>query len=46
VFRNLLYDNRMPGLTPVLICVAWTVAAVLIGARVFARHEKKLAEVL
>ncbi|HEY3548193.1 MAG TPA: ABC transporter permease [Propionicimonas sp.] len=46
VFRKLLYDNTWPSLTSVIAIACWTVAAVLIGARVFARNEKRLAEAL
>jgi ABC-2 type transport system permease protein len=46
VFRKLLYDNTWPTLSSVIAILCWTVAAVLIGARVFARNEKRLAEAL
>ena len=46
VFRKLLYDNTWPTLSSVVAILCWTVAAVLIGAWVFARNEKRLAEVL
>lgn len=46
LFRNLLYDNRWPPLDSTLICVAWAVVSLAVGATVFSRHEKKLAEAL
>lgn len=46
VFRNLLYDNRMPDVDSLLFCVAWTVVALVAGSLVFERNQKKLAEVL
>ncbi|HZL05626.1 MAG TPA: ABC transporter permease [Coriobacteriia bacterium] len=46
VFRNLLYDNRWPDLDSVLLCVGWTVAALVLGGWVFRRNQSKLAEVL
>lgn len=45
-FRNLMYDNRFPDLGDTLACVAWAVAALAVGMYVFARNEKKLAELL
>lgn len=46
VFRNLLYDNRMPEVTDLLVILAWALGAVLLGNLVFTRHSKRLAEVL
>lgn len=46
VFRNLLYDQRLPELDSVLHCVGWTAVALLVGARVFRRSEARLAELL
>lgn len=46
VFRNLLYDNRMPDVDSLLFCVGWTVVVLVLGSRVFERNQKKLAEVL
>ncbi|KGM09190.1 ABC transporter [Cellulomonas carbonis T26] len=46
VFRNLLYDNRLPDLGSVLYCVGWTAVALVVGAWVFQRHQGKLAELL
>lgn len=46
VFRNLLYDNRMPDITAMLEVGVWAAAALLIGAWVFGRHQKRLAEAL
>lgn len=46
IFRNLMYDNRMPALSTVSVCVVWTVIVVAIGSRVFTRNQAKLAEAL
>jgi lipopolysaccharide transport system permease protein len=46
VFRNLMYDNRMPSGRDVLLCVVWAVGAMVVGVWVFRRSEKKLAELL
>lgn len=46
LFRSLLYDNRWPPLDSTLYCVAWAVLVLVVGATVFSRHEKKLAEAL
>lgn len=46
LFRSFLYDNRWPPLDSTLYCVAWAVVALVVGAAVFSRHEKKLAEAL
>ncbi|MGG7463948.1 ABC transporter permease [Plantibacter sp. YIM 135347] len=45
-FRNMMYDNRFPDLSDTLACVAWAAVALTLGMIVFARHEKKLAELL
>lgn len=45
-FRNLLYDNRLPGLGTSLVVVVLSLGAFLIGWRVFERHQARLAEVL
>ena len=46
IFRNLLYDNRMPELTTVLIALGWTVVAFGGGIWMYATKEKQLAELL
>ena len=46
IFRNLLYDNRAPELSTVLIALGWTVIAFGAGAWMYARKEKMLAELL
>ena len=46
VFRNLLYDNRMPDLSTLAACTAWSVGLLVIGSWVFERNSKKLAEAL
>lgn len=46
VFRQLLYDNRWPDWTDVLVCVAWSLVVFAVGVWVFRREEKKLAELL
>lgn len=46
VFRNLLYDNRWPDVADTVSCLIWAAAAIVTGLWVFARKEKKLAELL
>ena len=46
IFRNLLYDNRAPELSTVLIAIGWTLVAFGAGAWMYARKEKMLAELL
>lgn len=46
VFRDLLYDNRLPAGDDVLWCLGWAIVVFGAGFLVFARHEKKLAELL
>ena len=46
IFRNLLYDNRVPDLGTVLVALAWTVSAFGVGAWMYSRREKMLAELL
>jgi ABC-2 type transport system permease protein len=45
-FRQLLYDNRWPDTVHLVTCVLWTAAAVIIGAFVFSRRDKKIAEMV
>lgn len=46
VFRNLMYDNRMPSTGAMVACVASAVVASVLGNAVFVRHSKRLAEAL
>jgi ABC-type polysaccharide/polyol phosphate export permease len=46
VFRNLLYDNRLPELADVLWCVGTAGIVFALGYLVFARAERRLAELL
>lgn len=46
IFRNLMYDNRMPSGREVLLCVVWAFGSMVVGIWVFRRSEKKLAELL
>lgn len=46
VFRQLLYDQRLPDLGDALACVIWAALAFTVGVLVFGRAEKKIAEVL
>jgi len=46
IFRNLMYDNRMPTLSTLAPCIVWTVVAVAIGSWVFEHNQAKLAEAL
>lgn len=46
VFRQLLYDNRLPDLGTFAVCTVWALASFSIGTVVFRRNERKLAELL
>jgi ABC-2 type transport system permease protein len=46
IFRNLLYDNRLPDANVVLVAVLWAAVAATAGFWLFARKEKQLAELL
>ncbi len=46
VFRALLYDNTWPRVDDVLACVLWSAVSLAAGVWIFARHEKRLAELL
>ncbi|MCJ0699750.1 ABC transporter permease [Frigoribacterium faeni] len=46
VFRQLLYDNRLPEMSDTLWCLAWTIVFAVVGILVFKANEKKLAEML
>ncbi len=46
VFRNLLYDNRLPELLDAAYCVGSAALLFGIGYLVFSRNEKRLAELL
>jgi len=45
-FRELLYDNRMPGWEIWSACLVWAFGALTIGLWLFSRFEKRLAEIL
>jgi lipopolysaccharide transport system permease protein len=45
-FRSLLYDNALPTLLDTVACILAAVVTFAIGMWVFARHEKRLAEIL
>ena len=46
IFRNLLYDNRLPELTTVIVALGWTMGAFALGSWLYSRREKLLAELL
>lgn len=46
VFRNLLYDNRLPALGDTLVCVGVSLGVFALGFLAFTRNEKRLAEIL
>lgn len=46
VFRDLLYNNRMPSQELWLGCFFWSILALGSGLLLFARYEKRLAELL
>lgn len=45
-FRNVMYDNRMPSATDLVICGLWAVVSLLIGFLTFRRMDSRLAEFL
>ncbi|WP_439690665.1 ABC transporter permease [Curtobacterium sp. SP.BCp] len=45
-FRNLLYDNRLPATSDLLWCVGAAFGMLALGFWIFAKNEKKLAELL
>lgn len=46
VFRQLLYDQRIPDGDDIVFCLLAAVISLVIGTAVFARFEKKIGEVL
>jgi lipopolysaccharide transport system permease protein len=46
VFRQILYDNRLPEVQDVLVTAIWALGAFVVGVWVFRRSEKGLAEAL
>lgn len=46
VFRNLLYDNRMPDLANLAFIVAAALVSFVIGMWIFSKNERGLAEAL
>lgn len=46
VFRNLLYDNRLPAIDDTLFCVGFSLVFFLLGYWIFSKNEKRLAELL
>lgn len=46
VFRNLLYDNRMPDGADLVFCVIVAAVTFTLGYVVFSRNERRLAELL
>lgn len=46
IFRNLLYDNRLPGFSTVIVALVWTVSAIGFGTWIYSKKEKMLAELL
>ncbi len=46
IFRSLLYDNAWPRVDDVVSCTLWAAVSLAAGWFIFARHEKKLAELL
>jgi ABC-2 type transport system permease protein len=46
VFRNLLYDNRLPGLWSSVYCAVVSLVVLVAGFALFTRYEGRLAEEL
>lgn len=45
-FRQMLYDNRLPDTSHIVVCLVWTIAALSLGTWLFSRNEKRIAEEL
>jgi len=46
IFRNLLYDNRLPSADVVFVALLWTAVTATVGFGLFAKKEKQMAELL
>jgi ABC-2 type transport system permease protein len=46
IFRSLLYDWTMPGMSSVLYVLVWSVGMFVVGLWIFRRFEGRLAEEL
>ncbi len=46
VFRNLLYDNRLPDPGSMIAIIVWSAVSIVLGLWVFGRHQRTLAETL
>ena len=46
IFRNLLYDNRLPDFNTVIVALVWTMSAIGFGTWIYSKKEKMLAELL
>ena len=46
IFRNLLYDNRIPGYLDVVYVILISLISITLGLLVFRKHERRLAEAL
>lgn len=46
VFRNLMYDQRLPNANDVIACILFAAVSIVIGVWVFRTNEKGLAEAL
>lgn len=45
-FRNVLYDNRVPGADTLIVCTLWALLAFSFGLFVFRKNESGLGEAL
>lgn len=46
VFRNLMYDNRLPAWDDMLYCLGAAVVSMAIGAWIFSKYQARIAEEL
>lgn len=46
IFRNLLYDNALPGWSTLLYCLTISALTFAVGLRIFLSKQKNLAEIL
>ena len=45
-YRNIFYDNRVPGLNTMLWIAAWSIVVFFLGTRYFARRADRFAEAM
>ena len=46
VFRELMYDNRLPNVADSVACIVWALISLFFGLLIFRRNEKRLGGLL